>query len=645
MKNTNSSSITSYFDWLNNKKYHKIIIFLFAISLYANTLLNDYAQDDAIVITDNMFTKEGVKGISGILTKDTFYGFFKKEGKAKLVSGGRYRPLSLVSFAIEYQVFRNNPSVSHLINIILFGLLGLLIYKLLLLVFINLKAIKRKELFALIITLVYIGHPIHTEVVANIKGRDELFALLFSLSALLYSLKYYKVVGFKNQFLVFIFFILALFSKENSITYLAVVPLVYYMFYSVEKLKIIKYLLPFLFATFIFFIIRTSILGFDLGNSSMELLNNPFLKISGNRFVPFSFGEKMATIIYTMGKYFQLLIFPHPLTNDYYPRHISIMSFLNWEVLLSLFTIVGLVVFAFIRFNKYKVISFSILYYFITISIVSNVVFPVGTNMSERFLFMPSLGFSIILGYLLYLLFEKNRSLAIGIFSVILLLYSVKSFSRNTVWKNDFTLFTTDVKVSSNSAKALNAAGGSLVDAAFKEKNNTKKKKMLTQAKVYLQKAFDIYPNYKNAMLILGNAEFFLKNYEKAISIYENTLKIAPNYPEVTKNLGIAYREAGQYFGEKKNDINKALFYLDKAFKMEPKDYETLRLNGVAYAVKGDNIKALDFFKKAIELEPKNAGANLNLGNAYYNSGDKINGKKYHDIARNIDPEIFKKNK
>ena len=81
------------------------LIMAFSFLIYANTLSHDYTQDDAIVIYDNMFTTQGVAGIPGILKYDTFYGFFKKEGKANLVAGGRYRPLTLVMYALEVQLF------------------------------------------------------------------------------------------------------------------------------------------------------------------------------------------------------------------------------------------------------------------------------------------------------------------------------------------------------------------------------------------------------------------------------------------------------------------------------------------------------------------------------------------------------------
>ncbi len=630
--------------FIENTKMHLIIIFFFSVVLYSNTLFNDYAQDDAIVITDNMFTKKGLSGIPGILGNDSFYGFFKKRGKAKLVSGGRYRPLSLVSFAIETQFFGLNPAVSHFINIVLYGLLGIVMYKLLSLMFLNVKNKKLKFFLIFVTTIAYIAHPIHTEVVANIKGRDELFAMLFSFMAVIYSIKWFRTKESKYRNYTFFIFLLALFSKENAITFIAVVPLIYYLFIKGRKKSYFGILYPFLLASILFLLVRTYILGLDFGNNQMELMNNPFLKFSGGTLVHFTPAEKLATVIFTLGRYILLLLFPHPLTNDYYPRQISIMNFGDWEVILSMLFYIGIIFVAFKSYKKSKVLTFSIFYYLVTLSIVSNIIFPVGTNMSERFLFLPSFGFSLLTGLLMYYIYIWRKSLSFVLMAILLLAYSTKTFSRNKVWKDDFTLFTTDVKVSSNSAKALNAAGGSLVDAAFKEKNSVKKAKMLNQAIAYLDRALKIYPKYKNAYLIMGNAYYFKKDYKKAIAAFEKALKLAPNYKDAKRNLAITYRDAGKYYGEKKQDMQQALLYLAKALKLDDTDYEILRLNGVANAMVGNKLKAIEFFEKALKINPNNAGANLNLGNAYYNNGDSEKGKKYHDIARKIDPEVFDNN-
>ncbi|GAH05944.1 unnamed protein product, partial [marine sediment metagenome] len=128
------------------------------------------------------------------------------------------------------------------------------------------------------------------------------------------------------------------------------------------------------------------------------------------------------------------------------------------------------------------------------------IILPIGTNMSERFLFMPSLGFCILIGYGMWNIYYKFEPYVLYcLLSVTIGLYTIKTITRNNVWKDDFTLYSTDVKVSGNSAKALNAAGGVLIKASSEEIEIEKKKQMLTQAITYLDKAIKIHPIYKNA--------------------------------------------------------------------------------------------------------------------------------------------------
>ena len=620
-----------------------LILLLYSFLIYGNTLFNDYAQDDAIVITENMFTRQGIKGIPGLLKHDTFYGFFQKEGKDKLVSGGRYRPLSPVSFAVEYEFFGLNPMVSHLINVLLYGLLGMVLFKFLLILFRDTFSENVVTVIAFFSSLIFLSHPLHTEVVANIKGRDEIFTLLFGISALIFSLKW--IIERKNIFQVFAFLmmLLALFSKENAITLIAVIPLAAWLFFRKARFSYAVLLMPYLVAAVIFIVTRTTVLGWDLGNTGLELMNNPFIRFDGSKWIELTFIERYSTIIYTLGKYLLLLVFPHPLTNDYYPRHIPIMNISDWQVLLSFVMNILLLITAMKMLNKNRIIAFAILFYFITLSIVSNMVFPVGTNMSERFLFMPSVGFSMAIGYILYLLLKKNRTVALMVTGVIIVFFSIKTLARNQVWKNDFTLFTTDVKVSQNSAKALNAAGGSLIDASIGEENPVKKNIMLNEAKSYLERALDIHPHYLNAMLLLGNADYFLENYEQALETYNKLLEMKPGHEDAMKNIPLFYREAGRYYGEKMNDLPKSLEYLAESYRLNPGDYETVRLSGIANAITGNFSEALFFFEKSIEMDPGNAGAYLNLGNLYYNNGNPEKGRFFHDKAIELDPDIFTK--
>jgi tetratricopeptide (TPR) repeat protein len=633
----------------NTSLYHKEkrvypwLVFLVAFLLYANTITHDFTQDDAIVIYDNMFTQKGFSGIPGHLTNDTFYGFFKTEGKAKLVSGGRYRPLTPIMFSVEYAIFGKSPMAGHIINVLLYALLCMLIYKLIVLMMLPVIGNHRGfYLFVFLAALLFAAHPIHTEAVANIKGRDEIMSMMGAVLSLYFALKYVDTKKNINLFITGIVFFLGLMAKETTITYLAVIPLAAYFFRNGAVKKAAIPTLVVLTSSIIFIMIRTSVLGFDFGGSPKELMNNPFIKIAGNSYVPFSFGEKAATIVYTLGKYIGLLLFPHPLTHDYYPRHIDIMTFGNWKVILSLIAYLGLGAYAIMTIRKKSIISFCILYFFITLSIVSNIVFPIGTNMSERFMFMPSLGFCVLLAYLLFnYLGQKKEKTMVVLASILLLGYGIKTVTRNNVWKNDFTLFTTDVKTSRNSAKVLNAAGGALVTESAKPENASQKIEMLDKAIPYLTKALEIHPNYKNAALLLGNAYFYKSDFDAAIKSYERALAIAPEYKEAIKNLAIAYRDGGRKAGEQEGNLEKAKNYLLRSIQLVDTDADAYRLLGITYGMAGEHPQAIKYFTKVTEMLPDNASAFVNLGKAYQYYGDDEASRISFQKAIQLDPKAL----
>lgn len=673
-KVSKASALPAFF---TNRHLHCWLLMAFSFILYANTLTHQYTQDDAIVIYDNMYTTQGLAGIPGILKYDTFKGFFKVEGKDKLVSGGRYRPFTLLLFAAEWQFFKKKklndkgqvmkddkgqiiyegrPFIGHLLNIIFYGLTGVILYLLILKLLQPTRDDPYIYFVALLTAFLFIAHPLHTEAVANIKGRDEIFTLLGSLAAAYFSLlAFYKNKPSLNIAVGFLFFI-ALLSKENAITFLAIVPLMYYFFTKAKPSSIFMQMIPFVTATVVFLVIRGGVLGWSLGAPSMELMNNPFMKIVNNQYVPFSASEKMATITYTLGKYIQLLFFPHPLTHDYYPRHVEMMSWGNWKVLLSLVIYIGLGLYALRGLFKKDPIAFGIIFFLATVSIISNIVFAVGTNMSERFMFMPSVGFSFIMAILawrLIRLLNKGQSIkklgqmtmVLGIAGLALVLLSTKTISRNFAWKDNFTLFLTDVEVSYNSAKLQNAVGGELSNQALKPENASKKTEMLHRAQGHLGAALKIHPTYKNTHLLLGNVYNYLGEYENSIQYYQKVLEMDPNDENGFNNLGITYRDAGKFYGEKKGDLAKATQYLLKAYDMRGEEYEILRLLGITYGTQGQHSKALDFFRKAVKSQPTNPGAYFNLGTAYQYAGDIENANINIQKAQELDPQIMEKMK
>jgi protein O-mannosyl-transferase len=641
---------TSQTDFWLNSRLQALVIFALSFALYANTLTHKFCQDDAIVITDNKYTVEGFAGIPDILRYDTFYGFFKEAGKANLVAGGRYRPFTLVQFAIEYQFFGKNPFIGHLFNVLWFGLTCVLLY-FVLLKLLNFKHQKQPEnsseytihFIAFATAAIFAVHPIHTEAVANIKGRDEIMCLLGSLAAVWFSIKAFEKGGILNSILAAGLFFIGLLSKENAITFVVIVPLIYWFFMETNIVTALKQTIPFIASAILFIILRGAVIGNQFGGEQLELMNNPYLKLVDNQYVAFSFSEKFGTIIYTLGDYIRLLIFPHPLTHDYYPRHIDIMSFGDWQVILSLLVYIGLEALILRGLLKKEIWAFGLAFYLITLSIVSNLVFPVGTNMAERFLFMPSVGFCLVVAIVLSKIFTLKNSdnllnikhLSMVLISIITLL-GLKTVLRNPAWKDNYTIFTTDIEVSKNSAKLQTSVGGETIDTFRNEKNLELRTSKMKEAIEHLKRAIEIHPTYKTPYLLMGNAYLYLEDSENAIKYYEAALKLDSTFKDARANLAIAkntqYRDIGKRAGQVENNIPKAIEYLTKAIEANPLDAQAYSYLGTAYGMSGQAQKSIEALSKALSLRFDKQDA-LNLSVSYRMIGDVAKANEWQQRA------------
>lgn len=645
-------------------RYAYGVILIMAFLLYGQTMWYDYALDDSIVIKKNEFAKQGVAGIGDILSNDTFVGFFGK--KKNLVAGGRYRPLSVVTFAIEYQMFGMKPGFSHFLNILLYALTGIILFKILTYLLARFNAIKWYFSIPFVATLLFMAHPVHTEVVANIKGRDEIMTLLGSLIALWYTLKYLDSKQMKYLVFSFIAFFLAYLSKENTVTFLAVIPLAIYFFTDHKLINNLISFVPLLLATIIFLVIRQAILGSFTAPVAQELMNNPFLGASES--------EKFATIFYTLGLYIKLLFFPHPLTYDYYPKQIPIIGWSDIRAWGSLLVYVALGIYALITFRKKSLVSFSIIFFIATLSVVSNLVFPVGTFMNERFIFISSIGFCLIIAWLLIeklpLLIKNQKTFAnvlTGILVVVLLLYSGKSISRNTAWVDDYTLFTTDAYTSTESAK-----GNAAVAALYREKAEAaldpgEQDKYWKLAIQHFSKAVEVHPQYFDVHLDLAVCHFkHNKNMEEVDNQLIYAFKLNSTNPKVMQFCNAIYNELGDpkaklAFFQKLYDINpknyqvlysigsiygkdlqnlpKAIEYLEKAIQSNPQGIEAYKDLGVAYGFTQNFKKSIEMSEKALAIDPSDAQTYVNIGVNYRNMGDEAKAKEYFAKAAEWDPK------
>ena len=294
--------------------------------------------------------------------------------------------------------------------------------------------------------------------------------------------------------------------------------------------------------------------------------------------------------------------------------------------------------------------SFGIFYYLITLSIVSNLVFPVGTNMGERFVFMPSVGFVLVVASVLVAMMRRKGSwqpsalaVTLGVMAVMGGGYALKTLMRIPAWESNEKLFFTDVKTSVNSAKIRNACGGILFDKARVEADETQRKAYCQQALPHLDKAIDIFKDYADAYITRGGCHLLLGNYEKSVSDYQFAFQKQPQNEKLKQSLAMALRESGKYYGEKKGDLANAQKYLQQAWQYDSKDVETARLLGVANGVAQNHQEAIKWFSKAVELDPTNANNVFDLGTAYRMGGDLQRSQEMYAKAQELDPEILQK--
>ncbi|MDY0281505.1 MAG: glycosyltransferase family 39 protein, partial [Salinivirgaceae bacterium] len=425
-----------------NIDWRLFTLLLVVFALYVNTLKNQYALDDAIVITENQHVKKGFRGIGDILSNETFQGFFGQQ--KELVAGGRYRPLTLVMFAIEYQFFGQNPFIGHLINILLYALTVLILWQVLSMLIQNPDS--NWLTIAWITALLFTIHPIHTEAVANIKGRDEILTFLLALLAWQKTIQWTKDHNVKHLIWATILLFLGMLSKEHAVAFVFIIPFSIWFFKLDTAKKSIIAFVPLLIAALAFVILRHNVLGGTRLVEGIELMNNPF--------VDATMGQRYATILFTFLWYLKLLVWPHPLTYDYYPYHVSLIDPNSIITFVGIIILATLTIIAIIGLRKRNLASFWIIFFGASFILMSNLFFTVGTFMNERFMFIPSVSICFAIAFIIVKLHQTKFKKHINILvAAIIILGAIKTIDRNGDWYNDEVLFMTDIQVSSNSAK------------------------------------------------------------------------------------------------------------------------------------------------------------------------------------------------
>lgn len=580
------------------------ILIMTCIVLYGNTYYNNYCLDDAAVITENTTTQKGFAGITEQFTNYNADGGMEKR---------LWRPLPLASYSIEIGIWgSNHPGYSHLVNILIYFLIIVLLFS-----FLS-KHIFKEIWTAFFIALLFAFHPIHSEVVANIKSRDELFCLLFILSSIHLLFKHLETKKNAYLFLSLGLYFLSLLSKENSLTFLLGIPVTLYFFSKLTSKKILFFSLSFGVVAVFYFIIRNALYPFTSFESSDVIINNPFLNAVGT--------EAFFTKIFILLLYLKLLFFPYPLSYDYSYNQIPYVNASSPWVWVSLLIYGGILLYALFLFKRKSVLSYCIIMFFITFSLASNLIIQVSLTLGERLLFLPSLFFCIAIVYcvkeaVVYLnekIHISKSALSLCLIIPVFILSSFEIINRNKDWKDTDTLNLADYTKAPNSLRINDGVANYLLNYSDRKNISIKSKdSALRAAATCYEKALTLFPEFDNALIGVGIAYEKLGDVNKAEYYWERLKIVNPNHPQLpacNKYLSNYYLTKGISFTVEKN-YDSSLVFLKKAtlYAIE-NDSTTLEawfhLGGL-YFTTGKYELAKEALSKVIAINPnyKTAGA------------------------------------
>jgi protein O-mannosyl-transferase len=590
-------------------RYFVLFFFLFALALYGNTILNKYAVDDEFV-THNDLVKKGFAAIPKIFTTP----YLVQKGNVGNQASD-YRPVVKLTFAIEYQLYGEKPGISHAINILLYFWLSSVLF------FILKRLLKNYNiLFPFLITVIFMAHPVHTEVVASLKNRDEMISFLCALGGLWCLLKYADTRRIWYVLATMVLFFTGYLSKSSIMPFILLYPLVLYFFTGLKPGTYIPIFLAILaVALFAHFLPKMIIPWTPRVNS---LIENPlyFDKNLWHRF-----GTGLVSLLF----YLRILVYPNPLLYYYGYDMIPVVTPLNLWAILSFILYTALLGWALLKAGEKHLISFAILWYLVAISMYSNVLVPVVGIVGERFVFVASLGFCIALVWVIFRIFRTDpksltiefdaRAKIIVIIALVLIPYVARTVTRNRDWRNLFTLYSKDIDSQVNSAKANNQYAGFLMNSVYKDPNFLKTgdvNQYETEVIIsHFRRSLEIYPDNYQTVNDLGSVYlFFGKKPDSAIAFLKKATEMRPDLIPAWVNLGMSYRELKQY--------DKALECYETILRRDPQELRATFALANVYNDMGNFDKAMSINEEMIRKYPRLDIPYINIGNYYLQRGD-----------------------
>jgi len=580
------------------------IIILLGIIIYSNSFACSFHLDDLNNIVENL----KIRNLSDV---KAWWNFAPN------------RPVAIFTFALNYHFNQLDVHYWHLVNLVIHFINAVLVWWLTLLIFSSpalkgLQMVRNKRILAFVTALLFVSHPLATQSVTYIVQRmTSLVAMFYLLSLVLYVKGRLTDKGVISRVLLFsgsfLSASLAMFTKENAFT-LPVAILLFEFFFIRTKKFSINFKDYRIIISIILFLGAMSIIPLKYSYSIFKPIS-----AAGHPEVILNPYNYLLTQFSVIVKYLQLLLLPINQNLDYsYP--IS-NSFFEIRTVLSFLFLTSLMILAIFLFRKYRIISFGIFWFFLTLSIESSII-PINDVIFEHRTYLPSFGFFIILSIVIGGLFMNNyKALAICTWAIIVLSYSISTYERNKIWKDDLTLWNEIVKKSPNKAR-------SFVNRGFAYSQIGQYDKALAD----YTKATEIDPMYEISWGNRGYIYFQHGQWGKAINDFSKAIEINPKYAEAYSNRSAAYGKIGQY--------DKAITDITKVMELTPDYYIAYSNRGAIYATLKQPEKAIADYSRAIELNPEFAEAFCNRGYSYGELGQWNKAFADFSTAIGIDPDF-----
>lgn len=513
----------------------RFLIVCLSFGLFSNTLDHDYAWDDRIVITENPYVQNGLDGLPKIWVKQRSDQLHDQIG---------YRPVPLTTFALEQQWSPNNPKVGHWVNVLLYVLLCLLVVQFLY------KVVGINNLFLLgFVAVIFTVHPLHAEVVANIKSRDELLQFLFSLLSVFFFHRWLQSRSAIALVVSIAALLLGVFSKENALTSVGLMVLVVLFRHRSQKVQFDwKQLLP-VFVVFTAVGIGAVVYGLTSGTEIKQTEGTEVVyesPILGDCFRQLD--DPLQLFMnrnLLLARYVKKFLFPTDLAYhsgfDQIPMYSSFSLPTIIGMLFSCLLLFGLAV----AYRENLLVFFGIGFFLITIAPFLHLYRPMPDTIADRFAFAASLGLSIMMVSILFQLWNMEwwrKTVVVGL-SVFVVFLSYATWQRNLVWKNNLTLFSSDMPKLENCAKAHEY----LADALHDKFTRTNDKALIPQIVQHYERSVAISDLSYYSFLKLGSNYADWGNAERGVEVLEESVRLYPDNADPHFYLGEAYFKNGQF--------------------------------------------------------------------------------------------------